>query len=89
MQVYRVVTYRENAIPEAVFVGSRAEMRRLSMEGTTECDTFEFQYKYQFLKVLNDAVELGRAIGASVDCYYPDDPVCDAASGDMDRSKGP
>ena len=87
MKVYRVVTYRKNAIPEAVFVGSKSEARRLAMEGNTECDTFEFQYKYQFLKVLNDALELGRAIEASVGCYYPDDSVCDAASGDMDRSE--
>lgn len=87
MKVYRVVTYRKNAIPEAVFVGSKSEARRLAMEGHTECDTFEFTYKYQLLSVLNDAVELGRAIGASVDCYYSDDSICDATSGDMDRSE--
>jgi hypothetical protein len=87
MKVYRVVTYRKNAIPEAVFVGSKSEARRLSIKGNTEWDTFEFTYKYQLLNVLNDAVELGRAIGASVDCYYPDDSICDVTSGDMDRSE--
>lgn len=87
MQVYRVVTYRENAIPEAVFVGSRAEARRLSVTGNTEWDTFDITYKYQFLKVLNDAVELGRAIGASVEFYHPDGAVCDVTAGGMDRSE--
>jgi len=87
MQVYRVVTYRKNAIPEAVFVGSKSEARRLSIKGNTECDTFEITYKYQFLKVLNDAVELGRAIGASVEFYHLDGAVCDVTARGMDRSE--
>jgi hypothetical protein len=91
MKVYRVVVYREGVPPDVKFFGTRAEARQVSIDYKgqciTECDTFDITYKYQYIRVLNDAVELGRAVGASVGFYPSDSVVRDAASGDMDRSE--